>query len=105
MLVIQVSCVWQTAAAANPGVNFLNAALVFTTGLVPETLRLQVLGPVERSLGRVRNGDKFAARTIDLDIVTLGGKAHDPDLWSLAHLAAPVAELLPDLRSPRLPSG
>jgi 2-amino-4-hydroxy-6-hydroxymethyldihydropteridine diphosphokinase len=98
--VIQASDIWQTAAVGSLGADYLNAAVLISTGLDPETLKLQVLRPLERSLGRVRNADKFAARTIDLDIVTWGGQAYDPDLWSFAHLAAPVAELLPDLRSP-----
>ena len=98
--IIQASHIWQTAAVGSTGADFLNAAVLISTGLDPETLRLQVLRPLERSLGRARNADKFAARTIDLDIVTWAGKAYDPDLWSLAHLAAPVAELLPELRSP-----
>ena len=97
--VSRASYVWQTAAVGSPGADFLNAAVVISSGLDPQALKLQVLRPLEHSLGRVRNGDKIAARTIDLDIVTRRGQAYDPDVWSLAHLAAPVAELLPELRS------
>jgi 2-amino-4-hydroxy-6-hydroxymethyldihydropteridine diphosphokinase len=98
--VTQASNVWQTAAVGSLGPDFLNAAVLISTRLDPQTLKLQVLRPLERSLGRVRDADKFAARKIDLDIVAWDGQVCDPDLWTFAHLAVPVAELLPDLRSP-----
>jgi 7,8-dihydro-6-hydroxymethylpterin-pyrophosphokinase len=58
------------------------------------------LRQIEARLGSIRTEDKFAPRTIDIDIVVYGDQVIDPGLWRYAHLAQPVAELLPDLVNP-----
>ena len=60
-----------------PGPLFFNAALVLRTDLRPSEL-MPVLWSVEAELGRVR-GSRWAARTIDLDIL----------LWSGAPMTEP----------------
>lgn len=61
---------------------------------------------IEADLGRVRADDKFAARTIDIDVLWWGdtddyARAEaDPELSRLAHLAIPLSELAPALRLP-----
>ena len=107
-----LSSAWATPPVGPAGQRpFLNAAALVVTDLAPGALKAGVLREVERRLGRVRTGDRFAPRTIDLDLVIYpagGGGARgedpippgdlvlDPDLHREAHLAVPAAELLPD---------
>ncbi len=78
--------------------DFLNAAVLISVNEEPEGLRTK-LREIEISLGRVRTEDKYAARTIDLDLVLLGDRVDpkfplpDPDILTRAHLAIPLAEL------------
>lgn len=54
---------------------------------------------MEREMGRVRTDDKFAPRTIDIDILVYDGEVIEPEIWEYAHLAVPVAELIPMLEN------
>lgn len=82
--------------------DFLNAAVHITTTLDPESLRV-VLREIEEALGRVRTTDPNSPRTIDLDIVYYGDLARQFDGWSIpdpnaetaAHVALPIAEIVP----------
>jgi 2-amino-4-hydroxy-6-hydroxymethyldihydropteridine diphosphokinase len=108
--VLAVSSVWESAAvgpAQRP--RFFNAALLLATSLPPERLKRDLLRAVETELGRVRTGDRFAPRRIDLDLVLYdelrcrlpdGSELPDPDLDRYLHLALPIAELLPEGRHP-----
>jgi 2-amino-4-hydroxy-6-hydroxymethyldihydropteridine diphosphokinase len=98
-LVEGVSAIWETPAIGSDGPNFLNAAVVIYTSLDPRALKEQMLRPLEARLGRVRTADKFAPRTLDIDIVAWNTAILDSDVWRLAHLAVPVAELLPCYQS------
>jgi 2-amino-4-hydroxy-6-hydroxymethyldihydropteridine diphosphokinase len=88
--------------------NFLNAAALVETDLTAAELKAQVLQVIERELGRVRTGDKYGPRTIDLDIALFGdcvldvGPRHipDPDITKYAHVAVPLADLAPRLCHP-----
>lgn len=87
---------------------FLNAVVSLETDLSPTRLLKTVLRPVEVALGRVRTGNKYGPRTIDLDIILYGvrrlvcggRRIPDPDLLRLAHVAYPMADLVPDLLHP-----
>lgn len=103
----RVSTVVETAPVDAPGTpDFLNAALLVDSELEPGALKREVLRPIEAALGRVRGADPNAPRTIDLDLVLWEGGAledpdhgvvlPEPDLATLAHLAIPVGELVPD---------
>jgi 2-amino-4-hydroxy-6-hydroxymethyldihydropteridine diphosphokinase len=94
-----VSVVWETPAVGSDGPNFLNAAVVIYTSLDAHSLKKQVLRPLEARLGRVRTLDKYAPRTLDIDIVAWNARILDHDVWRHAHLAVPVAELLPCYQS------
>ena len=107
-----LSSAWATPPVGPPGqLPFLNAAALVATDLAPGALKAGVLREVERRLGRLRSGDRFAPRTIDLDLVIYpargGGRPAeepglprdfviDPDLHGEARLAVRAAELLPD---------
>ncbi len=94
------STVWETPPVGTTGPPFYNAAVAVRTSLTPEALKARVLRPIETALGRRRTADRFAPRTIDLDLVVYDGRVWDADVWRYAHVAVPLAELLPTLRHP-----
>ncbi|MBX3049066.1 MAG: 2-amino-4-hydroxy-6-hydroxymethyldihydropteridine diphosphokinase [Anaerolineales bacterium] len=96
-----VSGVWQFPAVGSEGPDFLNAALTVATNLPAEALRTQVLHPLEAELGRQRTADKFAPRSMDIDILVYGDQVLDFEIWTRAHLAIPLAECAPELVEPR----
>jgi len=100
MVVTSISSVWQTEAVGSSGPDFLNVAILGFTRQHPTRLKTEVLRPLEAKMGRIRTGDKNAARTIDLDIVVFDQHPMDRDLWKYAYVAVPVAELLPELTHP-----
>ncbi|NLF76550.1 MAG: 2-amino-4-hydroxy-6-hydroxymethyldihydropteridine diphosphokinase [Chloroflexi bacterium] len=87
---------------------FLNAAVLITTDKPPAEIKYKILRFLETMLGRVRTADKFAARTIDLDLALYGDRVidsprlvlPDPDILTRAHVALPLADLAPDFRHP-----
>lgn len=92
----QVSSIIETEPYRSTGDNFLNLAVEIDTGLPPQDLK-SVLRQIEADLGRIRTADKYAPRTIDLDITVFDGKIVDEELWVRAFVACPVADLMPDL--------
>jgi 2-amino-4-hydroxy-6-hydroxymethyldihydropteridine diphosphokinase len=94
-----ISAVWETPALGSAGPNFLNVAMVIYTSLDPRILKERVLRPLEARLGRLRTADKNAPRTLDIDIIAWNAVILDHDVWQHAHLAVPVAELLPCYQS------
>ncbi|MFV9674614.1 MAG: 2-amino-4-hydroxy-6-hydroxymethyldihydropteridine diphosphokinase [Anaerolineales bacterium] len=105
---IASSTVYQNPAIADePQPDYLNAAVLIETTLDPLTIR-DKLREIEADLGRIRTEDKFAPRTIDLDLCLLGDRVldhelislPDPDLLKRAHLAVTLAELRPDFLHP-----
>ncbi|MAT99296.1 MAG: 2-amino-4-hydroxy-6-hydroxymethyldihydropteridine diphosphokinase [Anaerolineaceae bacterium] len=94
--------------------RFWNAAVLIQTDLTAGQIKQQIIGTIETKLKRVRQADKNAPRTIDADIVLFnnavfaydGGDGRsrpipDPDLSKFAHVAVPVADLLPDFPHPK----
>ena len=107
--VVAVSRVYETLPVGLPEQpNFLNAAVMVETPLQPGALKREVLAVIEQRLGRVRTADKNAPRTIDLDLALFndevrdydGRHVPDPDLLRFAHVALPIADLLPDMPHP-----
>ncbi len=97
---LALSICWETAAVGSSGPNFLNIGALVETPLSAAELKEQVLAPIEKELGRVRSADKYAPRTIDLDITVFDGQVLDPEIWRRVYLALIFAEMLPNLRSP-----
>lgn len=106
-----VSRVWETEPVGAPGTPpFLNAAVLIATGLAPGALKHEVLRPLEARLGRVRAGDPYAPRTLDVDIALydelileappLELTIPDPEILTRAHVALPLADLSPRTRHP-----
>ena len=96
-VVVAVSQVWESPAVGTEGPDYLNAAVLIRTHLPPSGLKRQVIQPVEAELGRVRQSDKFAPRTIDIDIAVWSGRLVRADLCQHAYAALPISELLPEL--------
>lgn len=64
--------------------NYLNAVLIGDTQLDAENL-LKKMQEIETNLGRVRNGTKWAARTIDLDLIIFGDNQIDTKQLKVPH--------------------
>lgn len=93
--------------------NFWNGAVLIDTDLTISEIKQQIINVIEAKLKRVRQPDKNAPRTIDLDIVLFndgvfeydGGDGRlrpipDPDLLKFAHVIVPTADLLPKFPHP-----
>jgi 2-amino-4-hydroxy-6-hydroxymethyldihydropteridine diphosphokinase len=87
--------------------SFLNTVLVLDANLPVEDLHL-ALAAIESDLGRVREGDRYAPRRIDIDVL-YGGPAVRPDAeltlphprWSARRFVVqPLADVRPDLVLP-----
>ena len=82
---------------------FRNGVFEVETSLPPAELK-QVLRDIEAQLYRRRTSDKYAPRTIDLDLLLYDDLAiadegltlPDPDIERRAFLAIPLCELAPD---------
>jgi 2-amino-4-hydroxy-6-hydroxymethyldihydropteridine diphosphokinase len=107
--VIAVSNFYKTVAvgtSAQP--DFLNGVVKIQTDRSPRELKFEVLRSIEAQLGRVRSADKYAARTIDLDVILYGTLVidepdlhlPDPAIRSYPFVAIPLLELAPDLILP-----
>lgn len=83
---------------------FLNAAVLLETNLEAMEVKTEVCRAIEQTLGRVRDpDDKFAPRTIDLDLAWWNAgddPPPDPDIVRYLHAARPLADLAPDLIHP-----
>ena len=87
--------------------RFLNAAAALETDLEPGALLDRLLA-VERSLGRTRDGPRFGARTLDLDLLLYadlrveepGITVPHPRLHERRFALEPLAELDPELVVP-----
>lgn len=88
--------------------SFYNGVVEAETDVEPRKLKFGILRRIEELLSRVRTQDKYAPRTIDLDIVIYGDKVlhepgieiPDPDIFTRPFIAAPLFELAQDLVIP-----
>ena len=95
-----VSNAWQSHAFGSNGPDFLNVCVLFLTPLNDRELKEQVIRPIEAALGRVRGPDKYAPRTIDIDIILFDEEPFGWEFWSNAFVVVPLADLLPDFHHP-----
>lgn len=102
--VIGVSTLYRTAPVGRPDqAAFINGVWRVATAMPPRTLKFDLLRAVEVQLGRVRTPDKYAPRTIDLDVVLYGSlvidepglRIPDPDIRTRPFIAVPLLELDP----------
>jgi 2-amino-4-hydroxy-6-hydroxymethyldihydropteridine diphosphokinase len=104
---LALSTFYRTAPAGGAtGAAFVNGMAEIETELPPLALTQSLLRGIERELGRVRVADRNAARTIDLDLVHYDDLVvaspelalPAPEIGERWFVAAPLAELAPDLR-------
>jgi len=104
----EVRAVSRAVRSAAVGVDtpqppFVNLAVRIRTDLPYPALR-EVCRRIEEACGRTRTSDRFAPRTMDIDLVhgnaalarSARGALPDPDLTRYAHLREPAAEIWPE---------
>jgi len=84
---LQLSRVYESEAVGFDGSNFLNMVAAFDTDMALEDVS-SCLKQIEDNNGRVRGGPKFAARTLDIDILT-----YDDLAGSFAGISLPRDEI------------
>ena len=97
--VIKISSCWESIAVGSSGPRYLNAAIAVKTHLTQDGLKQELIAYIEDQMGRERTRDKYADRTIDIDVLVYDDQIIDPDIWDYAHVALPLSELYPNLRS------
>jgi 2-amino-4-hydroxy-6-hydroxymethyldihydropteridine diphosphokinase len=106
-----ISTVWLTQPVPDPeapqnrdlGESYLNGAILSFNPIAPFDLRT-LLKKIETDCHRVRSPNRFAARSLDLDIALMGEEVvnepllslPDPDILHRPFIALPLAQLLPD---------
>src|SRR5918999_3696386 len=106
---LTISPAYRNEAVGFEGDDFVNLAVRFATDL-PATKVKQQLEQIEQQCGRPRNAPKWAARTMDLDILMYGEEVSDdpalrlprPDLVRRAYMLRPLADIAPELEHPTL---
>jgi 2-amino-4-hydroxy-6-hydroxymethyldihydropteridine diphosphokinase len=98
--ILEVSNAWESEAVGSDGPNYLNACVLFITPLFFVELKEQVIHPIEEKLGRKRSEDKYAPRTIDIDIVLFDDQLCNDKFWNQAFVVVPLAEIYPKFQNP-----
>ncbi|MEM7802918.1 MAG: 2-amino-4-hydroxy-6-hydroxymethyldihydropteridine diphosphokinase [Chloroflexota bacterium] len=90
---------------------FYNGVVHIQTELKPDQIKLNIIQPIEQRLKRVRTADKNGPRTIDIDILLFNQavmtyaqgrkRLPDEDILKYAHVAVPLAELIPQVYHPQ----
>jgi 2-amino-4-hydroxy-6-hydroxymethyldihydropteridine diphosphokinase len=96
----KISRAWESHSVGARGPNYLNACLALATTLPAAELKRKALIPIEAALGRRRDVDKFAPRTIDIDIVVFDNISLQDKYWDQAFVVIPFAEIYPDFQNP-----
>jgi len=107
--VLRCSSLFDSAAVGPSQPRFLNAVVALDCGLPPQRL-LTILQRIEYDLGRRRDGTRWGARCIDLDILLWEGEVVADANLQVPHLELhkrrfalePLVELSPDVRHPVL---
>jgi 2-amino-4-hydroxy-6-hydroxymethyldihydropteridine diphosphokinase len=101
--VLRASRVWETEPIGPPQPRYLNAALE-VEAIGPAGALLALLQEIEGAAGRRREGPRWSARTLDLDLLLFGDEVireptlvvPHPQLVARRFVLAPLAELCPD---------
>lgn len=104
---IQSSSVYETVAVGFEGDSFYNLVVGFDTDSKPQDV-VNELRAIEDRNGRVREGERFAARTLDLDLLLYDdlileeGRLQLPrdEITRYAFVLKPLAEIAGGLRHP-----
>jgi len=96
----KISNAWESKSVGADGPNYLNACIAFGTLLGWLELKEQVILPIELRLGRRRTENKFAPRTMDIDITLFDDISCDDKSWEKAFVVVPLAEIYPSYQNP-----
>jgi 2-amino-4-hydroxy-6-hydroxymethyldihydropteridine diphosphokinase len=108
--VVAVSACYRTRPWGNPDQpDFVNAVAGLDVRIAPLDL-LHATGAIERRMGRLRDGTRWAPRTIDLDLLFFGRRTFaapglnlpHPHALQRAFVLAPLVEVAAFLADPRL---
>lgn len=107
--VVAVSRFYRTKALHRPEqADYRNGVVAVRTSMTPRELRDEVLRPIEAAMDRKRSEDKYAPRTVDLDLILYGDEVicetglnlPDNDLRERSFIVVPLLELAPELVLP-----
>ncbi|MEZ5972018.1 MAG: 2-amino-4-hydroxy-6-hydroxymethyldihydropteridine diphosphokinase [Hyphomonadaceae bacterium] len=106
---LALSGVWQTEAwpRGSGQADYFNAVVEVQAGEQTPPQLFEALTAIERRFGRERR-ERWASRTLDLDILAMGNAVGDfggillphPHMQERAFVLAPLAEIAPDWRHP-----
>ncbi len=85
----KISNVWESKSMGAEGPNYLNVCIAFATPLTWQALKEQVILPIETQLGRKRTENKYAPRTMDIDIILYNDRSCDDKSWEKAFVVVP----------------
>ena len=107
---VRYSSIYRSQPLADmPQPDYLNAVAMLETDLAPEAL-LDALQAIEGRHGRRRGTERWAPRTLDLDILLYGEQRIETPRLSVPHpgiaerefVLVPLAEIAPELEIPGL---
>lgn len=104
---LRLSSVYESSAVGFSGEPFFNLVASVDTQLGPEPL-IAILHDIEDRHGRVRYGERFGPRTLDIDLLLYGNLVrHDRtvdlprrEILEYAFVLGPLAEIEPDAVHP-----
>ena len=105
---LSISPIYESKAVGFEGDNFFNLIVGIQCDLTLLNL-LALLKSIEDQYGRLRHGEKFAPRTLDIDIVLYGNllgmhsniELPRPELYYNAFVLRPLSDLAPNLVDPK----
>ncbi|MDG2475351.1 MAG: 2-amino-4-hydroxy-6-hydroxymethyldihydropteridine diphosphokinase [Flavobacteriaceae bacterium] len=103
------SCIYETKSWGFNSNNFYNICLLIESNLSPELILNKIL-IIEKSMGRLKSGNQYSDRYIDIDILFVDGIRVNtknliiphPRLQFRKFVLTPMLELAPDLIHPIL---
>lgn len=106
---LALSNVYESEAVGFEGDNFYNLVVGFDTDLSVAELQTQIK-QIEDDNGRLRDGPKFSARTLDIDILTYGDftgvdsgvQLPRDEITKNAFVLLPLSEIAPEELHPEL---
>jgi len=98
--IMQRSQAWESEPIGTTGSNYLNMCVQFQTHLEAIALKEEAIHPVENQLGRKRGPDKFAPRSMDIDIILFDDQPINNECWKLAFVVVPLADIYPEFIIP-----